>query len=497
MTGITKAFGSVVANDSISLRVAPGEVHALLGENGAGKTTLMNILYGLYPPDSGQIRLNGDRVAIHGASEAIRLGIGMVHQHFKLVDTFTVAQNIVLGRERVGAFGILRDAQAVEAVVELSAKFGLRVDPLAVVRDVSVGTQQRVEILKALYRRADVLILDEPTAVLTPQEIDELMDIMRLLVDQGTTIILITHKLREIIAIADRCTVIRRGKVVDTVDVGSATPRSLASAMVGREVLFTVDRKTTEPGDVRLAIDGLVVRNARGLAAVNGASLSVRSGEIVGVAGVDGNGQSELVEALVGVRRVESGRILVDQTDVTGMTPKSVQAHGLASIPEDRQRRGLVLEYSIADNMVMGIHDRAPYSRGGILNEREIHRRAAGLIERFDVRPNDPEYPAGSLSGGNQQKVIIAREVGNDPNVLVAAQPTRGLDVGAIEFVHRALVEQRDRGKAVLLISLDLDEVMNLSDRIAVIYEGKIVGIFERGRVDEHHLGLLMAGGRE
>lgn len=495
MRGITKTFGPVVANDDISLSVRPQEIHALLGENGAGKTTLMNVLYGLYPADSGEILLDGRRVSIREPADAIANGIGMVHQHFKLVEPFTVAQNIILGSEITGPLGILKEKEATAAVRELSGRYGLDVDPDALIQDVSVGTQQRVEILKALYRNADVLILDEPTAVLTPQEIEELIEILHGLTAQGKTIIIITHKLREIVAVGDRCTIIRRGRKIDTVDVALASEQSLASMMVGRDVNLTVEKGPSSPAETCLEVTGLQVNNSRELPAVRGLSLTVRKGEILGVAGVDGNGQSELVEALVGVRHVEAGTITVNGTDITHASPREVADRGVSSIPEDRQRRGLVLEYSVAQNMVLGSHDEEPFSRRGILQDEAIASNATTLIERFDVRPPEPLYLAGSLSGGNQQKVIIAREVSHDPEVLIASQPTRGLDVGAIEYVHRSLVEQRDRGKAVLLVSLDLDEVMNVSDRIAVIFEGEIVGVFDAGAVDEHQLGLLMAGG--
>ncbi len=495
MRNITKTFGPTVANDTISLSVRPQEIHALLGENGAGKTTLMNVLYGLYPADSGEVLLDGAPVSIREPADAIANGIGMVHQHFKLVEPFSIAQNIVLGSEITGPFGILKEREASEAVGELSHRYGLDVDPDALIQDVSVGTQQRVEILKALYRNADVLILDEPTAVLTPQEIEELIAIMRGLVEQGKTIIIITHKLREIKAVSDRCTIIRRGRVIDTVEVGSTSQQELASMMVGREVNLTVEKEPAQPQEVTLRISDLHVNNSRELPAVRGLSLDVRAGEILGIAEVDGNGQSQLVEALVGVRHVESGTIEMKGSAITNLTPKQIFDRRISSIPEDRQRRGLVLEYTVAENMVLGTHDDEPFARRGILQQEVIGEHAGELIEKFDVRPPEPSYLAGSLSGGNQQKVIIAREVSHDPEILIASQPTRGLDVGAIEYVHRSLVDQRDRGKAVLLVSLDLDEVMNVSDRIAVIFEGRIVGVFASGEVDEHQLGLLMAGG--
>jgi general nucleoside transport system ATP-binding protein len=496
MRGIRKTFGPIVANDDISLLVRPQEIHALLGENGAGKTTLMNVLYGLYPADAGEIFLENQRVSIREPSDAIRLGIGMVHQHFKLVEPFTVAQNIVLGSEITGFLGTLREKEISETVRELSKKYGLDVEPDALIEEVSVGTQQRVEILKALYRDADVLILDEPTGVLTPQEIEELISIMRTLVEQGKTIIIITHKLREIKAVGDRCTIIRRGRVIDTVDVEDASEQDLASMMVGRNVKLVVEKGIAKPGPVSLNMHDLIVNNSRGLPALRGFSLEVRSGEILGIAGVDGNGQTELVEAIVGVRHVESGGIEMNGVDITNRSPKEIFDNRVSSIPEDRQRRGLVLEYTVADNMILGTHTDRPFARHGVLQEDAITSHAEELIARFDVRPPQPQYLAGSLSGGNQQKVIIAREVSHDPEILIASQPTRGLDVGAIEYVHKSLIEQRDRGKAVMLVSLDLDEVMNVSDRIAVIFEGRIVGLFNVGEVDEYQLGLLMAGGK-
>lgn len=495
MRQITKRFGKVLANDRIDLTVREGEVHALLGENGAGKTTLMNVLYGLYQPDSGEIFVRGTPVRVPSPNVAIGLGIGMVHQHFMLVPPFTVAQNIILGKETVRACGFLDLRRAEETVDALSRKYELHVDPCARAEDISVGMQQRVEILKALYRNADILILDEPTAVLTPQEIRELMRIMRSLTAQGTTVILITHKLAEIRQAADRCTVIRRGRKVATVDTEGCTEEDLASMMVGREVSFSVPRTGREPGAVLLEVRDLVVRDNRGLQALKGLSLAVRRGEILGVAGVDGNGQSELVEALTGLRPVESGQVRLRERDVTGLSARRVREARVSTIPEDRRKRGLVPDFSIAENMVLEKVDKEPFSRRGILDYGRIRDYGRRLVKDFDVRPADEDLRAGALSGGNQQKVIIAREISNDPDLLIAAQPTRGLDVGAIEYVHASLVAQRDRGKAVLLVSLDLDEVMNLSDRIAVIYEGRIVGLFGAEEADENELGLLMAGG--
>lgn len=495
MRGITKKFGDFTANDSIDLTVHQGEIHALLGENGAGKTTLMKVLYGLLQPNEGDILVRGERVEMENPNVAIGKGIGMVHQHFMLVQPFTVAENIILGRETVRGAGVLDRARAVEDVEELSRRYGLKVDPNRKIQDISVGMQQRVEILKALYRGADILILDEPTAVLTPQEIEELVKIMTSLTEEGKTIIVITHKLKEIKMVADNCTIIRRGKYIDTVKVADTTERELASKMVGREIQLTVDKEKAKPGEVALSIEDLVVKDSRGINAVDGFSLEVMKGEILALAGIDGNGQSELVEALTGIREVASGRFRVGGRELQNSTPREIFRSGLASIPEDRQRRGLVLDYTVAENLVLQIYGEEPYSRKGVLDREAISEYARKLIENFDVRPPEESYLARELSGGNQQKVIIAREVSHDPDVLVASQPTRGLDVGAIEYVHAALVEQRDKGKAVFLVSLDLDEVLNVADRVAVIYEGKVVGVVEVEETDEHELGLMMAGG--
>lgn len=495
MKNITKKFGDFVANDQINLTVHKGEIHALLGENGAGKSTLMNILYGLYQPTSGEIYIRGKKVDITDPNVAIKNGIGMVHQHFMLVEPFTVAENIVLGMEPTGFMGKMDMKKAVKDVEEISQKYGLRVNPNDKIYDISVGMQQRVEILKALYRGAEILILDEPTAVLTPQEIKELIVIMRSLTSQGKTIIIITHKLKEIKEAADYCTIIRRGKHIDTVKVEETTEDELASKMVGREVSFKVDKKHRERGPVVLKIEDLYVRDNRNVPAVKGLSLEVHAGEILGIAGVDGNGQTELIEALTGLRKIESGKITVNGIDITNKSPKEIIENKMSSIPEDRQKRGLVLDYTIAENMILENYNKEPYAKNGILNKSEINEFAKKLIDRFDVRPNKETIKAKALSGGNQQKVIIAREVTNDPDILIAAQPTRGLDVGAIEFVHKALVEQRDKNKAVLLVSLELDEVMNVSDRIAVIYEGKIIGIVDAKDANERSLGLMMAGG--
>ncbi|KXG78879.1 Galactose/methyl galactoside import ATP-binding protein MglA [Thermotalea metallivorans] len=495
MKNIVKKFGDFTANDHIDLKVHKGEIHALLGENGAGKSTLMNILYGLYMPTSGEIYIQGQKVDVKNPNVAIAHGIGMVHQHFMLVKPFTVAENIVLGMEPTGAFNKLNIKKAIEDVRALSEQYGLHVDPEAKIEDISVGMQQRVEILKALYRGAEILILDEPTAVLTPQEIRELIVIMKNLTSQGKSIIIITHKLKEIKACADYCTIIRRGKRIDTVDVSQTDENQLASMMVGREVSFAVEKGPVKPSDIVLKVEGLVVEDNRGYEVVKGLNLEVRAGEIVGIAGVDGNGQTELIEAITGLRKVKSGKVWINGVDITNRTPREIFEAGVSNIPEDRQKHGLVLDFTVAENMVLENYRKEPFSKGIRLNYDKIRSFAEELMEKFDVRPRNKELKARALSGGNQQKVIIAREVTNDPDLLIAAQPTRGLDVGAIEFVHRALVDQRDRNKAVLLVSFELDEIMNVSDRISVIYEGKIVGTVNAKETDENELGLMMAGG--
>jgi simple sugar transport system ATP-binding protein len=496
MIDVVKKFGDFVANDRINLTVHKGEVHSLLGENGAGKTTLVNCLYGLYRPTQGRILIKGQEVEISDPNVAIQHGIGMVHQHFMLVEPFTVTQNIILGRETTKMMGILDLATAEKKVAEISERYGLAINPRDKIEDISVGSQQRVEILKALYRGAEILILDEPTAVLTPPEIQELATIIRNLTQEGKSIIIITHKLREIKQMADYCTIIRRGKFIDTVEVDKVTEQELASMMVGREVSFAVEKKPQQKGEQILAIQDLVVKNNRGIAAVNGLNLTLHKGEILGIAGVDGNGQSELVEALTGLRRVAKGTITLRGKEITGSEPKEViNKWNIRTIPEDRQKRGLVMEFDVAENLILETYHDTPFSKRGVLNREKIYTYADRCTKDFDIRPTNPYLAAKSLSGGNQQKVIIAREVSNDPQVLIASQPTRGLDVGAIEYVHTALVNQRDRGKAVLLISFELDEVMNVSDRIAVIFEGKIVGVVDAEGVDENEIGLMMAGG--
>ena len=495
LRGITKRFPAVLANDQIDFDLHRGEVHALLGENGAGKTTLMNVLYGLYQPDEGQILVKGEPVRFHSPKDAINRGIGMVHQHFMLIPVMTVAENIVLATEPSRA-GILLDyATARKRVGDLSKTFGFAIDPDARVESITVGQQQRVEILKALYRHADILILDEPTAVLTPQEARELFEILRTLTREGMSVIFITHKLNEVLDIADRITVLRRGKQIDTVSRAGATEDGLARMMVGRDVVLRVDKEPSAPSEPVLEVEDLQVLDDRGLPAVRGVSFQVRAGEIVGLAGVDGNGQTELVEALSGLRKATEGTVRIEGRDVTNAHTHDILDRGLGHIPEDRQRRGLVLEFSLAENLALHDYDKQPNSHLGWLFPQRIVRWARGLLQQFDVRGGGPQTRASALSGGNQQKVVLAREISRDPGVLLAAQPTRGLDVGAIEFVHRRLVEARDRGKAVLLVSLELDEILSLSDRILVIYEGRIVAEYGPD-VSEEELGVAMTGGR-
>lgn len=496
MINITKKFGNFTANKNINLDIKKGEIHALLGENGAGKSTLMNVLYGLYKPTEGSIKINGKAVEINDPNDAINYGLGMVHQHFMLVEPFTVVENIILGMEPLKSGRVIDIKKARKSVIEISEKYNLEINPDEKIENISVGMQQRVEILKALYRGADILIFDEPTAVLTPQEIEELIDIIKGLSDSGKTIVIITHKLREIKAMADRCTIIRRGEKINTVNVKSVSESELADMMVGRQVQLSVEKKEQQPGDTILNIKDLIVKDIRKVKKVNNLNLELKSGEILGIAGVDGNGQSELLEALTGLRKIESGKVEIGGKDITNNTPKEIQKAGLYNIPEDRQRRGLVLDFSIANNLILeNFEDERFSTKRGILKRKNINEFANKLSEKFDIRPRDINYKAGSLSGGNQQKVIIAREITNNPDVLIAAQPTRGLDVGAIEYVHKYLVEQRNNGKAVLLISFELDEILKLSDRIAVIYEGKIVKILNRKDTDEKEIGLLMAGG--
>jgi general nucleoside transport system ATP-binding protein len=493
LRGITKRFPGVLANDHVDLDLTRGEVHALLGENGAGKSTLMNVLYGLYHPDEGEIFIKGKRITIDSPKAAIEHGIGMVHQHFMLIPVMTVAENIVLATEpRRGGVFLDYDA-AIQRVRDLAASFNFAIDADAKVQDITVGQQQRVEILKALYRGAEILILDEPTAVLTPQEADELFGILKTLQREGMSIIFISHKLREVLEIADRVTVLRRGKKVDTVPREGATRDTLARLMVGREVLLRVEKRPAHPGEPLMTVEGLRVVDDRGLEAVRGVSFDVHAGEIVGIAGVDGNGQTELIDALTGLRMPAEGRIVVGGEDLTNANASTRLDSGMGHIPEDRQRRGLILEFSLAENLALHDFDKKPFSFLGWLWPGRIVNWARGLLKEFDVRGGTPQTPAGSLSGGNQQKVVVAREVSRDPRVLIAAQPTRGLDVGAIEFVHRRLVEERDEGRAVLLISLEIDEILSLSDRILVMYEGEFVEEYPPD-VTEHQLGIAMTG---
>ncbi|MDR1247816.1 MAG: ABC transporter ATP-binding protein [Treponema sp.] len=496
MQNITTMFGSFKANDRVCLKVPRRSIHAILGENGAGKSTLMNVLYGLLKPSSGDIFINGEKALIDSPSRAIEYGVGMVHQHFMLVPPFTVTENIILGREPVKALGRINAAKARADVQELIERYELRVDPGAKVEDISVSMQQRVEILKALYRGAEILILDEPTASLTPQEIEELGIIMKNLTGEGKTVIIITHKLGEIKTMADRCTIIRAGKTIDTVRVSEVSEHELAAMMVGREVEFSVQKKPAQPGEITLNIENLVVKDYWDHEAVNGLNLNVRAGEIVGIAGVDGNGQSEFVAALTGLRKAQSGAVTLNGKDIFNKTPRTIFESGVSSIPEDRQKHGLVLDFSVAENLMLQNVGEDEFSRFGFLRKNNIAAHARELIKKFDVRPEGcEEQRAGSLSGGNQQKLIIAREVTNDKELLICVNPTRGLDVGAIEYVHRYIVAQRDAGKAVLLVSFELSEIMNLSDRIDVMFRGKIVGSVAGDRAEQSALGLMMAGG--
>lgn len=494
MRDITKVFGGFVANDKINLHLRKGEIHALLGENGAGKSTLMNMLAGLLEPTSGEIAVNGQVVNLDSPSKAASLGIGMVHQHFMLVEAFTVAENIILGSE-LTKNGVLDIAGASKEIKALSECYGLAVDPSAKVADISVGAQQRVEILKTLYRGADILIFDEPTAVLTPSEIDELMAIMKNLVKEGKSIILITHKLDEIRAVSDRVTVIRRGKSIETVEIAGATNADLAEMMVGRSVSFKTEKQASKPKEVVLSIKDLVVNENRGVPAVKNLSLDVRAGEIVGIAGIDGNGQSELIQAITGLRKVESGSIELKGDSIVGLHPRQITELSVGHVPEDRHRDGLILEMMISENIALQTYYKEPHSKNGILNYSNITSYAKKLMEEFDVRAASELVPAAALSGGNQQKVIIAREIDRDPDLLIVSQPTRGLDVGAIEYIHKRLIEERDNGKAVLVVSFELDEILNVSDRIAVIHDGKIQGIVSPETTNKQGLGVLMAGG--
>ncbi|MEK4129076.1 ABC transporter ATP-binding protein [Solibacillus sp. FSL W8-0474] len=494
MLGIRKEFGSFVANNNITLQLKKGEIHALLGENGAGKSTLMNVLFGLYQPEAGEIKVRGESVKITDPNKANDLGIGMVHQHFMLVENFTVTENIILGSEptKLGAINI---KDAAKDIAALSKKYNLDVDPYAKIEDISVGMQQRVEILKTLYRGAEILIFDEPTASLTPQEITELIAILKLLIKEGKSIIIITHKLKEIMEVSDRVTIIRKGEGIGTVITAETNPDQLAELMVGRQVEFKTEKGEAHPTEEVLSIENLVVADYRNIDKVKGLNLSVRRGEIVGIAGIDGNGQSELIEAITGLRKIKSGKVTLNGKDITGLKPRDITETGLGHIPQDRHKHGLVLDFPIGHNIALQTYYKSPISKGFIMDYRKINEKARQVIEEFDVRTGQGEMtPARALSGGNQQKAIIGREVDRDPDLLIAALPTRGLDVGAIEFIHSRLIEQRDKGKAVLLVSFELDEVMNVSDRIAVIYDGTIVDTVYPKETSEQELGLLMAG---
>jgi len=494
LRNITKHFPGVLANDRVSLTLEQGEIHALLGENGAGKTTLMNVLYGLYHPDEGEIMVRGQPIRLTSPIDAIRAGIGMVHQHFMLVPVFTVTENVMLGDEMLTAGPFLDRKRAADRIRALSKQYGLEVDPDAYIKDLPVGVQQRVEIIKLLYRNADILILDEPTAVLTPQEVNDLFKIIRSLVDQGKSVIFITHKLKEVLATADRITVLRLGRVVGTTTPTETTEARLAAMMVGREVMLEVEKEPARPGDVVLQIENLEVLDERLNVAVDGVSLEVRAGEIVGIAGVQGNGQTQLVEAITGLRAPLDGTIKILGHDTTHVTPRQITEQGVAHVPEDRQRDGLVLSYPISANMVLSTYYLKPFAKGVVLQDQAIDAAAAERVKLFDVRTPGIQTPTGSLSGGNQQKVIVAREFSRPIKLLVASQPTRGLDVGSIEYIHSRIIQKRGEGTAVLLVSPELDEIIALSDRIAVMYRGRIVTVVDADAATKEYLGLLMAG---
>jgi ABC-type uncharacterized transport system ATPase subunit len=493
LRNITKQFPGVLANDHINLTLGEGEIHALLGENGAGKSTLMNILYGLYSPDEGEILIRGQVAKITGPTDAIRQGIGMVHQHFMLVPVLTVTENVMLGEETTK--GLMLDRkQVANKIRELSRKHGLEVDPDAKVENLSVGVRQRVEIIKVLYRSANILILDEPTAVLTPQEADDLFGILRSLRQQGVSIIFISHKLREVLELADRVTVIRRGRVVGETKTAGASQATLAELMVGRQVALTVDKTAAEVGEPVLRFENLQVLDNRLQVAVNGAGLEVRAGEILGIAGVQGNGQTELVEALTGLRTVQNGTVRIGGQDVTNASPRKITECGVSHIPEDRQEDGLVLPFPVYDNLIINTFYRPPFAKGMMVNQKAIIDQADGLIQEFDIRTPSAAVPVSNLSGGNQQKVIVARELNRPIKLLVANQPTRGLDVGSIEFIHQQLVQKRDEGAAVLLVSAELDEIMGLADRIAVMFKGRFTAVVDADDVSKEQVGLMMAG---
>lgn len=493
MRDITKQFGDFKANDNINLQIRKGEIHALLGENGAGKSTLMNVLSGLLQPTSGQIYMDGQPVTIANPTDAKRLGIGMVHQHFMLVDAFTVTENIILGDEPTKS-GVLDKKKSVEDLKRISEQYGMEVNPDALISDISVGMQQRVEILKTLYRGANILIFDEPTAVLTPQEIDELIMTMKELVKEGKSIIIITHKLDEIKKVADRCTVIRRGKSIETVNVKDVSSQQLADLMVGRSVSFKTEKEPSNPKEVILSVKDLHVKDNRGLEAIKGLDLDVRAGEVVGIAGIDGNGQTELIQAITGLKKIESGKVMLRDKDITNLKPRQITESNVGHVPEDRHKYGLVLDMTLSENIALQTYYHEPFSKNGVLNYNYMDSYARKLIEEYDVRTTSEHAQAKSLSGGNQQKAIIAREMDRDPELLIVSQPTRGLDVGAIEYIHKRLINHRDKGNAVLVVSFELEEILNVSDRIAVIHAGQIVGIVDPKETTENELGLLMAG---
>ena len=490
---VTKQFPGVLANDDVSVELKPGRVLALLGENGAGKSTLVNILFGMYRPDGGQIIIKDEVVDLHGPDDAISRGIGMVHQHFQLVPPMRVVENIVLGAEPTKR-GLVDLDEARRRVVELSKRYGLDVDPDALVENLSVGMQQRVEILKALYRNAEVLILDEPTGVLTPQEADHLLTVLRGLTDTGVGIVFITHKLREVLAVADDIVVLREGRVVGATTPDQATESRLAEMMVGRSVVLRVEKATAQPGDVVLQVDDLKVNDDRGQLAVDGVSLEVRAGEIVGVAGVEGNGQRELVEAITGLRNVAAGAMAIAGKPSTNNSTRQIAGNGVGHIPEDREKHGIIAAYSVAENSVLNRYHRKPFSSRGIMRREVIYEHAQSVVEEFDVRTPSVAVAVSSLSGGNKQKLIVGREFSENIKLLVAAQPTRGIDIGAIEFIHRRIVEQRDKGAAVLLVSAELDEILGLADRVAVLYDGKLMGVLDANVANRERVGLLMAG---
>lgn len=494
MLNITKEFPGVRANDNITLKIKPGEIHALLGENGAGKSTLMSILFGLYQAEKGIIKVRGKQEKISNPNRANDLGIGMVHQHFKLVDVFTVLENIILGMETTKRLTIDKTTSK-KKILELSKQYHLHIEPDMNIEDITVGMQQRVEILKMLYRNAEILIFDEPTSVLTPREIIELMKIMRNMAKEGKTILFITHKLKEIKEVADRCTVIRNGKLIETVDVADVSLEKMAELMVGRAVSFETEKEAAKPKEVTLEINNLNVMDQRKLPAVKDVSLKARKGEILGIAGVDGNGQTQLVEAITGLRKIESGQIKICGKDISKMSIRKRYENGMGHVPEDRHRHGLVLEYSLEDNMILQSYYLEPYSKAGLLKRKAIRKFSDDLISQFDVRAGEGSNAiTGSMSGGNQQKAILAREISRSPSVMIVVQPTRGLDVGAIEYIHKRLIAERDSGKTILLVSLEIDEILNLSDRVAVMFDGKIAGELNAKDADEFKIGQLMAG---